>query len=66
MKYEYQPGDSVHEIITDVQLAGGAELHRFTNGGGVPYSAIYLNGVELKSNERTREQFMIDDWNAHH
>ena len=66
MDYEYCPGDSVHEIVTDIKLAGNAELHRFTNGGGYPYSAIYLNGVELKSSERNREKFLIDDWNTHY
>lgn len=55
------PGDSEHEVFTDDLLKRyGAELHRFTNAAGVPYSAIYRNCVEEMSDPRERESGMID------
>lgn len=55
------PGDSEHEVFTDDLLKRyGAELHRFTNAAGVPYSAIYRNGIEEMSDPRERESGMID------
>lgn len=61
--YKKDELDSVHEIIEDVILGGNAKLHRFLNGGGAPYSAIYRNGVEVWSCERNHEAKMIKDWN---
>lgn len=37
---------------------------RFKNEENIPYSAIYLNGAELFSCERNREQNMIKYWNG--
>lgn len=55
------PGDSEHEVFTDDLLKRyGAELHRFTNAAGVPYSAIYRNGIEEMSDPQERESNMID------
>lgn len=57
----WMPGDSEHEVFTDDLLRRyGAELHRFTNAAGVPYSAIYRNGIEEMSDPRERESGMID------
>ena len=55
--------DTPHEVVKDVALAAGAELHRFINGGGDPYSAIYYNGEEAWSCERGREDVMVREWN---
>ena len=56
----YYLGDSAHEIfIDDFLWRFGAELHRFNNPGGVPYSAIYRYGEEEMSCERQGEDQMI-------
>lgn len=53
-------GDSTHMVYADDYLTRyGAELHRFINAGGVPYSAIYRNGSEEMSCERQGEDQMI-------
>jgi hypothetical protein len=58
-------GDSTHMVYTDDYFSRfGAELHRFTNAGGVPYSAIYRNGSEEMSCERQYEDQMIKDFRA--
>lgn len=54
--------DSQH-TIAQVELNGGAELHRFKNNAGVDYSAIYVGDNEMMSCERYREQDMIEHWN---
>lgn len=55
------PGDSEHDVYTnDLLKRYGAELHRFTNAAGVPYSAIYRNGVEEMSDPQEHESSMID------
>ena len=56
-----QPGDSRHQVINDSRLRVG-ELHRFTNGGGVPYCAIYYEGREYVSAELSREADMVNYW----
>ena len=48
--------DSEHEVI---DLCEGAELHRFLNGGGTPYSAIYFGSSEMYSCEREKENGML-------
>lgn len=53
-------GDSEHEIV--MTLIGNGVLHRFNNPAGVPYSAIYVDGVELKSAERADEGRMLLNW----
>ena len=45
---------------TDVMLPGGAELHRFLNKSGIPYSAIYRDFEELYSCHRDLEEDMIE------
>ena len=57
-------GDTEHEVVTGVELKGGARLHRFVNAGGVPYSAIYLHGVECWNNPRDDEKRLVSMWNA--
>ena len=57
MRNIFEIGDSPHEIII---LDGQAELHRFENKAGVPYSAVYVNGFEEYSCEREREQKMLN------
>lgn len=59
----YMHGDSKHEIVGDVLLAYGAKLHRFVNGSGVDYSAIYQGDFESWSHERNREADMVKAWN---
>lgn len=54
-------GDSKHEII---DLECGAELHRFLNGAGEPYSAIYVGSFEKYSCEREREDGMLNFFRA--
>lgn len=56
-------GDDKHVIVPNIELADGAELHRFNNACGVPYSAIYLNGDEQMSCEFNSEVDMIKCWN---
>lgn len=55
-------GDSGHEII-DCNLAGNGILHRFNNRAGVPYSAIYVDGIEVFSAPRENEEDMLAYWN---
>ena len=55
-------GDSIHQVYTG--LKGGAELHRFVNKGGVPYSAIYLNGIECCNHERRKEAGLMTAWSG--
>ena len=55
--------DSKHTIVSEVTLKGDAELHRFNNGGNVPYSAIYVAEEEIWSCPRSQEEQMIKDWN---
>lgn len=58
--------DGLHEIIPadEVPLKGGGVLHRFENSGGVPYSAIYINGdIETYNQPRAKETQMIEEWN---
>lgn len=52
------PDDTTHEIF-NANLKNGAFLHRFRNKAGVPYSAIYLKGYEVKNTPRELEQRMI-------
>lgn len=49
--------DTKHEI-TD--FGNGIELHRFKNGAGEPYSAIYINSAEIYSCNRENESKMLD------
>lgn len=74
--YHGRPGgqyDTNHDI-TDIGLKGGALLHRFfvfapdhndTGADPVPYSAIYVNGVEVVNNPRTEENSLIAYWNKY-
>lgn len=50
-------------IVIDAALKNGAQLHRFVNRAGCPYSAIYIGTKELMSCERDNEQKMINYWN---
>lgn len=52
-----------NEVVSDVELKNNGELHRFTNCFGVPFSAIYQNGIEIFSCEREREAGMVEYWN---
>ena len=54
--------DSPHEVYSIDGLLDrhAVTLHRFDNAAGVPYSAVYRNGVEEMSDPREREQDMID------
>lgn len=58
--------DSEHEIVFSERFEDGAVLHRFINGGGVPYSAIYYGGYEAVSNKREEERDMIDYYREFH
>lgn len=51
-----------HEVY-EHPLRANAELHRFENVCGVPYSAIYVENVEQFSCERKKEAEMIKAWN---
>lgn len=59
--------DTPHEIIGSyvggVYLENGGKLHRFCDGAGTPYSAIYKDGFEELSCERNREMNMVLHWN---
>lgn len=59
-------GDSPHVVIYEVELANDALLHRFDNPAGVPFSAIYVDGIEVWNCERSREANMVYDWNKKH
>jgi transcriptional regulator with XRE-family HTH domain len=54
--------DSEH-IVYAVPLKGGATLHRFSNGRGQEYSAIYVGFQEQKNNPRELEYAMMLYWN---
>lgn len=54
--------DTMHTII-DAKLKRCGELHRFKNGAGVPYSAIYIGDKEYYSCPREDESKMIKYWN---
>lgn len=62
--FRRHPRDSLHRIVIGVHLEHGGELHRFEVDGHIPYSAIYQNGVELKSCPRKDEKRMIRRWNT--
>ena len=55
--------DSTPHKVYDAGLKYYANLHRFLNKAGVPYSAIYIGRDELLSCERNHEQRMINYWN---
>ena len=55
--------DSTPHKVYDAGLIKNANLHRFLNKAGVPYSAIYVGRNEMLSCERDHEQGMIDYWN---
>ena len=50
-------------IVFDASLKECAQLHRFVNKGGCPYSAIYIGTKELMTCKRDNEQNMINYWN---
>lgn len=52
----------VHQVF-DVGLENNAFLHRFLNCADTEYSAIYQNGEEVWSCERSREEAMLKSWN---
>lgn len=57
--------DSRHEIVRTFE--NGAELHRFNNEAGVPYSAIYEKDEkgemwERWSHTRDNEERMVKDY----
>ena len=55
--------DSTPHKVYDAGLKNYANLHRFLNKAGEPYSAIYVGRDERLSCERDHEQGMIDYWN---
>ena len=55
--------DSTPHRVYDAGLIKNANLHRFLNKAGEPYSAIYVGRDERLSCERAHEQGMIDYWN---
>ena len=55
--------DSTPHKVYDAGLIKNANLHRFLNKAGAPYSAIYVGRNEMLSCERDHEQGMIDYWN---
>jgi len=77
-QYNGRPGkpyDTPHEI-SDIGLKGGALLHRFfvfnpedlaneTGADPVPYSAIYIDGVEVLNDPRKYEKALITEWNKY-
>lgn len=52
--------DPEYDVIQD--LPYGGELRRFSTVSGVPYSAIYVNGKQVKVIQRKAEQAMLDAW----
>lgn len=54
-----------HEVVTEVELAGGAHLHRYVNEFDVEISAIYSHDdkEEFWWHYRDREEQMVRDWN---
>ena len=57
MRNIFEIGESPHEIIV---LDERAELHRFENKAGEPYSAVCVNGLEEYSCERESEDGMLN------
>lgn len=58
---DFSREDTAHEVYIDDYLwMFGAELHRFKNAAGVPYSAIYRYGEEMMSSEREREDKLLE------
>ena len=55
--------DSTPHRVYDAGLIKNANLPRFLNKAGEPYSAIYVGRDERLSCERAHEQGMIDYWN---
>ena len=55
--------DSTPHKVYDAGLKSYANLHRFLNKAGEPYSAIYVGREECFSCERGYEQRMINHWN---
>lgn len=55
--------DSTPHKVYDAGLRNYANLYRFLNKAGEPYSAIYVGRDERLSCERGHEQGMIDYWN---
>ena len=56
--------DTKHVIVK--KLPDGAELHRFNNSYGVPYSAVYVGDIEYGSCERAHEEGLIQQWCNEH
>ena len=54
-----------HDIVEDVKLKHGAELHRFTNRCGAEMSAIYVGDYEALWSSREDEESIIRIWNEH-
>lgn len=60
--------DSPHEFVGTIMPASRAAegkcaaLHRFANAGGTLYSALYEDGQEILSCERSGEGKMISDY----
>ena len=59
----FSKNDSEHIVVTDVDIAHNGVLHRFKNGAGEPYSAIYVGDIEYFSCPRDDEARMIQYWN---
>lgn len=61
-------GDGPHEFVGTIMPATRAAegrcaaLHRFVNAAGTPYSALYEDGEEAFSCERSNEGKMISDY----
>ena len=54
-------GESIHEV----EPMQGYEIHRYFSKSNVPWSAIYVDGRELYSCERSEELRMIEYYYAH-
>ena len=54
--------DSPHEFASRAAEGKCAALHRFANAGGTLYSALYEDGQEILSCERSGEGKMISDY----
>lgn len=55
--------ETIHQIVTDFELAAGAKIHRYTNSSNIEVSAIYLGNNEIQWTERCNEIQMCLDWN---
>lgn len=51
--------DTTHKVYMVIYKNKMCELHRFNNAGGVPYSAIYVDGKEYYNNIRENEKEML-------